>query len=163
MSADERTGWECRFCSEKLQPQPQIGWQRLLWIVPVRKFRCPHCFNTYQKPVALIAAIPLVGRLFCEKRGVAANVSGMISGAARRGRSSQRNYVNAGWFVRFARWTGSVESKTADFVGRILRTLSLKILWPLHWFSKTFLRSNDKSPSSNRSRSKRRSRSHDDA
>lgn len=163
MSANERTGWECRFCSEELQPQPLIGWQRLMWIVPVRNFRCPHCFNTYQKPVALIRAIPFVGRLFCEKRGVAAIVSGMISGVTRRGRSRHRNYVNAGWFVRFARWTGSVESKTIDFAGRILRTLSLKMLWPFLWFSKTLPRSNDKSPSSYRSRSKRRSRSHDDA
>ena len=165
MSADERSGWECRFCSEKLQPQPLVGWRRLLWIVPVRAFRCPHCFNSYQKPAAFIATLSVVGKLFCEKRGVAANVSGMISSMVRRGRSSQRNqrdYVNAGWLVRLARWTGSAETKTFDVLRRVCRTAIRQVLWPFHWFSKKFLRSKDKLLSPYRSKSRRRSRSHQD-
>ncbi len=165
LSDDERSGWECRFCSEKLQPQPLLGWRRLLWIVPVRAFRCPHCFSTYRKPAACIAAIPIVGKLFCEKRGVAAGVSGMISSVVRHGRSAprnQRDYVNAGWFLRFARWTGSAETKTFDFLGRVFRTVIRQLLWPFHWFSKKFLRSKGKLLPSYRSKSRRRSRSHQD-
>lgn len=155
MSADERTGWECRFCFEKLKPQPLIGWRRLLWIVPVRAFRCPHCFNLFQKPAAMIAAIPFVGNLFCSKRGVSGSVSEMISTVARRGKSSRRNYVHEGWFVRFARWTGRVESNAGETLGRFFRTL----LWPFHRFSKKFLGTSDKSQRSYHSKSRKRSRS----
>jgi hypothetical protein len=155
MSADERTGWECRFCRETLKPQSLIGWRRLLWIVPVRTFRCPHCFNTFRKPAAFIASIPFAGRLFCEKRGVSASVAEMLSNSSLRGKKSRRNYVNAGWLVRFARWSGRVESNVVETLGRFFRTL----LWPFHWFSKTFLGTSDKSQRSNRSKSRRRSRS----
>jgi hypothetical protein len=162
LSVDERSGWECRFCSEKLKQQPLAGWSRLLWIVPVRPFRCPHCFNTFQKPAAFVAAIPFVGRLFCEKRGVAASVSGIFSGRVRRKRSSQRNYVNAGWFVRFARWTVSAETKTVDLFGRVFRTVIRKVLWPFHRFSKKFLRSKHNRLPPYRSKSRKRHRSRRD-
>ncbi len=155
MSADERTGWECRFCFEKLKPQSLTGWRRLLWIVPVRTFRCPHCFNTFQKPAAFIAAMLLARRIFCEKRGVSASVSEMLSNPPLRGKTSRRNYVNPGWFVRFARWTGRVEANAAETFGRFFRSL----LWPLHWFSKKLLGTSDKSQPSDRSKSRRRSRS----
>jgi len=155
MSADERTGWECRFCFEKLKSQPLIGWRRLLWIVPVRTFRCQHCFNTFLKPAAFIAAIPFVGRLFCEKRGVSASVSELLSNPTVRGRKSRRNYVNAGWFVRFARWTGRVDSNAGETFGRFFRIF----LWPFHWLSKKFLGNSRKSQRSDHSRSRKRSRS----
>ena len=161
MSADERTGWECRFCSEKLKPQLLVGWRRLLWPVPIRTFRCPHCFSTFQKPAAFVAAIPLVGKLFCEKRGGAANVSVMISRVARRRNSSHRSYVNAGWIVRFARWTGYAESRTTDFLCKTFRDLWRLCLWPVQWFSKKFLRSGDNSLPSFRSKSRIRSRQND--
>lgn len=161
MTSDEQSGWECRFCSEKLKPQPLLGWRRLFWIVPVREFRCPHCFNTFKKPVAVIAAIPLVGGLFCEKRGVSVHVAGMISGAARRGKSRRRNYVNASWVVRFGRWTGSLESKVSGFISRIIRAFVMNALWPFHWLSREFLKSKVMSRNKYRSRSDRRPRSHD--
>ena len=160
MSADERTGWECRFCFEKLKPQPLIGWRRLLWIVPVRAFRCPHCFNLFQKPAAMIAAIPFVGKLFCSKRGVSGSVSEMISTVARRGKNSRRNYVDEGWFVSSGRWIENAESKASQFLGKSFRTLGRHVLWPFHWFSGKFLRSRGKSLLSHGSRSKSRSRSH---
>jgi len=155
MSTDEKTGWECRFCFEKLKRQPLIGWRRLLWIVPVRSFRCPHCFNTYQKPAAVVAAIPFVGRLFCEKRGVSGRVSGILSRPSVRGKTSRRNYVHVSWFMRLAHWAGRVESKTSVTFGRVFRTL----LWPFHWFSKTFLGASETSQRSNRSKARKRSRS----
>lgn len=155
MSANERTGWECRYCMEQLKSQSLTGWRRLLWIVPVRTFRCPHCFNTFQKPAVFVAAIPFVGRLFCEKHGVTRSISGMLSNAPLRGKKSRRNYVNAGWFVRFARWTGRAESNAGETLGRFFRAF----LWPFHWFSKTFLRASENSQRSDRSKSRRRSRS----
>lgn len=159
MSADERTGWECRFCIEMLKPQPLIGWRRLLWIVPVRAFRCPHCFKKFQKPVAFIAAIPFVGKLFCEKRGVSGSVSQMISKVVRRGKSSRRNYVKEGWFVSSACWIENAESKASYFLGKSCRTLGQQVLWPFHWFSGKFPRSGGKSLPSHRSKSRSCSRS----
>ena len=155
MSANEPIGWECRFCFKKLKPQPLIGWRRLLWIIPVRTFRCPHCFNTFLKPAAFVASIPFVGGLFCEKRGVSASVSEMLSNPSVRGKKSRRNYVNAGWFVRFARWTGRVDSNAGETLSRFFRTL----LRPLKWCSKMFLGSSESSQRSNRSKSRKRSRS----
>ena len=154
MSADKRTGWECRFCFEKLKSQPLIGWRRLLWIIPVRTFRCPHCFNRFLKPVAFIAEIPFVGRLFCEKRGMSASVSEMLSNPAICGKKSRRNYVNAGWFVRFARWTGRVDSSAEEIFGRFFRIF----LWPFHWFSMKFMGNSDQTRRSDRSRARQRSR-----
>lgn len=161
MSADRPTGWKCRFCSIKLKPQSLVGWRRLLWTVPVRTFRCPHCFRTFQKPAAFVAAIPLVSIIFSEKRGGAANVLNMISGVARRQKRRQQDYVNAGWFVLFARWTGNVESRAYYFFCKHLRPLWLLCLSPFHWFSKKFLRSRHNSLPSFRSKSRTRSRRND--
>jgi hypothetical protein len=158
MSTSKRTGWECRFCSENLKPQSLIGWRRLLWIVPVRTFRCPHCFHTFQKPVAIVAAIPLVGKLFCEKRRLVASVSKTISGVVRRGKSSRRDHVHAGRIVRFGRWAGKVESGLSGLLGKVFRTLLLQVLWPFHWFSKNLPGSGDWSSPTYRSKSGRRSR-----
>jgi len=161
MSADRPTGWRCRFCSIKLKPQSLVGWQRLLWTVPVRTFRCPHCFRTFYKPPAFVAATPLVSRIFSEKRGRSAEVLNMIPGVARRQRNSYQSYVNVGWFVLFARWTGDVESRTFDFLCRKLRPLWLLCLSPFRWFSKRFLRSGYNSRPSFRSKSRGRSRRND--
>ena len=158
MSTNERNGWQCRNCFEQLEPQSLIGWRRLLWIIPVRTFRCPHCFNTFQKPVSLIAAIPFVGRLFCEKRGMSRSVLGMLSSPYVRGKKSRRNYVNVAWFMRFARWAGRIESKISVTLGGFFRTF----LWPFHWFSKTFLGASEKSQRSDRSKSRKRSRRSND-
>lgn len=155
MSTDKRTGWECQFCFENLKPQPLIGWQRLLWLVPVRTFQCPHCFNTFRKPVAFIAAIPFVGSLFCKKRRMSGRISEMLSNPSLRGKKSRRNYVSAGWFVRFARWTDRMDSNAGEVLGKSVRTL----LWPFHWFSKTFLGSSAKSQRSDRLKSRKRTHS----
>ena len=143
MSASERTGWECRFCSEQLRSESPVGWRRLLWIVPVRTFRCPHCFHTFLKPVESVAAIPVVGKLFCEKHGVSATVSELISRVFKRHENSniggEKRYVNAGWVVRFGRWTENMELRVSDYFSRTFRPLWLGCLWPFHWFSKKFL------------------------
>jgi hypothetical protein len=156
MSTEERTGWECRFCFQQLKRCSLSGWQRLLWFVPVRPYRCPHCFNTFQKPVEILASLPFVKQIFCEKRGVSACVRGMISNAAGRKTSSRRNYVNPNWFVRFARWTGKIETQASDTLKRIWREICLAFLWPIYWLFRKSGISNRSLPSS-RSKSRRRS------
>ena len=161
MSADRPTGWKCRFCSIKLRPQSLVGWRRLLWTVPVRPFRCPHCFRTFHKPPAFVAATPLVSRFFTENRGNSADVLNMIPGVARRQRNSYQNDMRAGWFVLFARWTSDIESRAFYFLCRNLRPLWLLCLSPFHWFSKRYLRSGYNWLPSLRSKSRSRSRRND--
>lgn len=158
MPTEERTGWECRFCFEQLKRCPLVGWQRLFWFVPVRTYRCPHCFNTFRKPPEFIAAIPFVRQIFCEKRGVSAKIRGTMADLTGRKSSSRRNYVNAGFMVRFARWTSSIETKASDFVKDSARRIWLMILWPLYWLSQK-LGISKRSLPSYRSKSRRRSRS----
>ncbi len=136
MSTEERTGWECRFCFEQLKRSPSTGWQRLLWFIPVRPFRCPHCFNTFQKPIGLLASVPFVKQVFCEKRGVAAELRGAIANQAGRKKSSRRNYVNSGWFVRFARWSGKIETRVSDGFKGFVRKIWLTFLWLQSWLSR---------------------------
>lgn len=158
MSTEERTGWECRFCFEQLKRSPSIGWQRLLWFVPLRPYRCPHCFNTFQKPVGFLSNIPFVKRIFCEKRGLSAGIRGMIAGLAGRKTGSRRNYVNPSWFVRFARWTGKIETKAFDTFKVTVRKIWLTLLWPVYWLSRKTGISN-RSLRSSRSKSRKRSSS----
>ena len=163
MSTEERTGWQCRFCFQQLKRIPSVGWQRLLWFLPVRPFRCPHCFNTFQKPVGVLTSIPFVTQIFCEKRGWPASIRGMIASMAGRKTSSRRNYVNPNWFVRFSRWTGEIETKASDAFKGTVRQIGLTILWPVYWLSRKTGISN-RALHSNRTQSRRRSgpRRHDE-
>ena len=163
MATEERTGWECRFCFEQLKRSPLVGWQRLLWFVPVRPYRCPHCFNTFQKPVGVLTYIPFVKQIFCEKRGAAASLRGTIANAAGRKTSSRRNYVNPNWIVRFARWTGKIETRASDNFKRIVRKIWLTFLWPIYWLSRKTGISNRSLPSyRTKSRKRSGSRRHDE-
>jgi len=163
MSSEERTGWECRFCFEQLKRCPLVGWQRLLWFVPVRPYRCPHCFNNFQKPVGVLVTIPFVKQVFCEKRGVAASFRGKIANLAGGKTSSRRNYVNPNWFVRFARWTGKIETRASDRFKGMVRKIWLTSLWPLYWLSrKTGISSRSRPSHRNKSRRGSDSRRHDE-
>lgn len=163
MPTEEKTGWECRFCFEQLKRCPSEGWQRRLWFVPVRPYRCPHCFNTFQKPVWVLANIPFVKRIFCEKRGVSAGFRGKIAELAGRKASNRRNYVNPNWFVRFARWTGKIETKASDTFNGFVRKIWLTFLWPIHWLSRMTGMSNHSLPSYRpKSHSRSGSRRHDE-
>jgi hypothetical protein len=163
MATEEKTGWECRFCFERLKRSPSLGWQRLLWFVPVRPYRCPHCFNTFQKPVGFLANIPFVKHVFCEKRGLYAGLRGLIVKLAGRKTDSRRNYVNPNWFVRFARWTGEIETRASDAFKGTVRKIWLTFLWPLHWLSRKTGNSH-RSLQSCRTKSRKRhgSRHHDE-
>lgn len=109
MSDAKKHGWVCGFCSERLKQQSLVSWHRLLWFLPIRTFRCPHCFQLFRKPVAFVSVIPIVGTLFCEKQGGTAAVSSVISKITRKRR--RRTYEQAGMLVRLVRWTGRVRIK----------------------------------------------------
>ena len=163
MSTDERTGWVCRFCFEQLKRCRSVGWQRLLWFVPVRPYRCPHCFSKFQKPVGFLACVPFVKQIFCEKRGVAASFRGAIGNVAKGKTNSRRNYVNPNWFVRFARWTGKIETKASNSFKGIVRKIWLTFLWPVYWLSqKTGISSRSLPSYRTKSRKRSGSRRHDE-
>lgn len=156
MSSKQAPGWECRFCFEQLKRCPTTSWQRRLrWVIPVRRFRCPHCFNTFQKPAGLIAAIPFVRRIFCEKRGVWVGIQEVTSGIAGSRKNNQRNYVNANLLVRFSRWTDRTESRISDSVKQSAHTVWVRFMQSRHWLNRKLAKL--KAPNlSGRSRTKHR-------
>lgn len=48
--------YKCSFCSDRLEPLKFRGWRVILLILPIRDFRCPHCFAVFSKPVAWIGS-----------------------------------------------------------------------------------------------------------
>ena len=46
--------YKCSFCSDRLEQLKFRGWRVILLILPIRDFRCPHCFAVFSKPVAWI-------------------------------------------------------------------------------------------------------------
>lgn len=51
---DRRSRYRCSFCSENLLLLPYRGWGRWRRMLPVRRYRCPHCFETVTRPVEWI-------------------------------------------------------------------------------------------------------------
>ena len=139
MSKAKQYGWECGFCAERLKQQSLVGWHRLMWFVPIRTFRCPHCFQLFRKPFVFVSMIPIIGTIFCEKRGGTAAVSGIVSVVARRRR--RRTYEQVGMLVRLARFVEITESKLSAAFDVVTRPLSLVFFRPFRWLSKRLHRS----------------------
>ncbi len=56
--------YRCNFCAENLHQQPVTGWKRLLFWLPVRTFKCPHCFAVFSRPLAMFGRLPGMRWLF---------------------------------------------------------------------------------------------------
>lgn len=46
--------YKCSFCSDRLEQLKFRGWRVILLVLPMRDFRCPHCFAVFSKPVSWI-------------------------------------------------------------------------------------------------------------
>ena len=141
MASDEQSRWECRFCFERLRPYPLSGWKRLLYVFAIRKFKCPHCFNMFVKPIDLVARIPFVGKLFCEKSNAAASIGARIR-SLRTGRSKreQKDRRKVGFLLRLGHQVSLLERRVSDCVGTVFRACWLGCLWPLHRLSRKLTR-----------------------
>ncbi|MBL8811098.1 MAG: hypothetical protein JNM43_13050 [Planctomycetaceae bacterium] len=64
MTENRSSPYRCNFCAEYLHQQPLTGWNRLLFWLPVRTFKCPHCFNVFRRPNAILGALPGMRWLF---------------------------------------------------------------------------------------------------
>ena len=137
MTSDKKSGWDCQFCAEKLSQHPFSGWERLLYVVPIRRFRCSHCFNIYLKPASLVAGIPFVGKLFCEKRGVMPRLRAQL----RSRRRNRPQHGDVGLLMRVGTGMSYLDSSISIGVRRIFRVLWIGCRWPFHRFVKTFQRS----------------------
>ncbi len=154
MALDKQSGWECRFCSERLRPYPLRGWKRLLCVFPIRKFKCPHCFDIFLKPISLLAGIPFVRPLFCEKTSVAASISERISSRRTdRPKLKQKNHEKAGFLLRLGHQVSLLEGRASNSAGKFFHACWLGCLWPLHWLSR---KSEFKLTRSGKSKSRRR-------
>jgi len=48
--------------------RPYQGWRRWMSLMPVREFKCPHCFEVFLKPPEAIGRLPLIGAFFRRSR-----------------------------------------------------------------------------------------------
>ncbi len=54
MSRKPPSPYRCSFCSDRLEQLKFRGWRVIFLVLPVRDFRCPHCFAVFSKPVSWI-------------------------------------------------------------------------------------------------------------
>lgn len=54
MPSDSPGPYKCSFCSDRLEQLKFRGWRVILVFLPMRDFRCPHCFTVFSKPVVWI-------------------------------------------------------------------------------------------------------------
>lgn len=143
-----KTSYNCRFCNEQLMRRELHETSLVYRLLPLKSFKCPHCFCTYARPDEVFLIIPGL-RSLLNRRG------------AKRKEGQQKNYGLAddrplpftplGLLARVARFTGAIEKIIWGVLMGVLKLL----------FSRRTSRSVVHTESlSRRERSSRSSRSH---
>ena len=145
--------YKCSFCSDRLEPLKFRGWRVILLLLPMRDFRCPHCFAVFSKPVSWIGrCLPTIS-------------VPKIEGMSKRVRRANRAASNTSdtllkRCLRFLSRLGKGVADVEEFLGGLLKQ-SLTWLNPQRW--KKRRRHSETSYSSGRRRSEqhRSSRDHE--
>lgn len=150
--------FKCTFCRDRLLPQPlgRFAWFRFL--LPIRRFKCPHCFTVFSRPPEIFCLLPGLAE--------ALNRQGPDSSDAdqpRYGLSDQSQITGLpGLLIRFGRVFAVIERSLWFAVLLVLRVLISPFRTRRYRRSHSN-RSSDSSQnqSSGRSRRRRRSSSQD--
>lgn len=151
MSRKSPSPYKCSFCSDRLEQLKFRGWRVVLMLLPMRDFRCPHCFNVFSKPVTWIG------------RYLSTISIPEIEGVSKRVRQANRAASStSGGLVRrclkFLSRLGKRVTEIEEFLGGQFRK---SILWlsPHRW--KKRRRNSENSDGSGRRRSERHRSSRD--
>ena len=143
--------YKCTFCSDRLEQLKFRGWRVIFMVLPMRDFRCPHCFNVFSKPVRWIGrCLPTIS-------------VPKIEGVSKRVRRANRAASNTSdtllkRCLKFLSRLGKGVTDAEEFLGRLFKQ-SLTWLNPQVW--KKRRRHSQTSDSSGRHRSERHRPSRD--
>ena len=153
MSRKSPSPYKCSFCSDRLEQLKFRGWRVILLLLPMRDFRCPHCFAVFSKPVSWIGrCLPTISVPKIE------GVSKRVRRANRAASSTSDTLLKR--CLKFLSRLGQRVTNAEEFLGGLFRQ-SLTWLNPQKW--KKRRRHSETSDSSGRRRSEqhRSSRDHE--
>lgn len=151
MSRKPPSPYKCSFCSDRLEPLKFRGWRVVLLILPIRDFRCPHCFAVFSKPIALIGrCLPTVS--IPKMEGVSKRVRRANRTAANTSDTFLKRCLKT--LSRLGKWV----TETEEFLGSKFKK-SISILSPQWWRRRR--RNSETSDGSGRRRSERHRSSRD--
>lgn len=143
--------YKCSFCSDRLEQLKFRGWRVILTLLPMRDFRCPHCFAVFSKPVAWIGrCLPSVSIPKIE--GVSKRVRRANRAASDKSDTLVKRCLKS--LSRLGKWVTNVE----EFVGSQFKK-SISWLSPQAWRRRR--RNSETSDGSGRQRSERHRSSRD--
>ncbi len=143
--------YKCSFCSDRLEQLKFRGWRVILMLLPMRDFRCPHCFGVFSKPVAWSGrCFPTVSIPKIE--GVSKRVRRANRSASDKSDTLLKRFLKS--LSRLGKWVTDIE----EFVGSQFKK-SISWLSPQAWRRRR--RNSETSDSSGRRRSERHRSSRD--
>lgn len=123
MSGGKTSPYKCTFCSDRLMREKFRGWRRLLIVLPVRDFKCPHCFAVFTKPIEWI------GQFLPRPTPVNGNLK-RVSRKARRAAESSTDRLAQRLFrvlSKFGKWVTRIEESTWSRVKQCVSWMSLRV------------------------------------
>lgn len=151
MSRKPPSPYKCSFCSDRLEQLKFRGWRVVLMLLPLRDFRCPHCFAVFSKPVTWIGrCLPTVSIPKIE--GVSKRVRRANRAASTTSDTVLKRCLK--FLARLGKWVTNAE----EFLGSMCKKC-FSILSPRAWTKRR--RSSETSDSSGRRRSERHRSSRD--
>ena len=145
MSRKPPSPYKCSFCSDRLEQLKFRGWRVILMFLPMRDYRCPHCFAVFSKPVAWIGrCLPTVSIPKIE--GVSKRVRRANRAASDKSDTLLKRCLKS--LSRLGKWVTDRE----EFVGSVFKK-SISWLSPQAWTRRR--RNSETSDSSGRRRSER--------
>ena len=140
MSTHKTSKYRCNFCSEHLMQRQFNGWRRWMYLLPVREFKCPHCFEVFMRPIEQIGRLPFVSGFFGQSSPLKEVVSRTRSRRSRSQSSLEPGRRISRSLANFGKKVNRMEQAAfAKFVG------ALRFLNPARLFSKSSRRSRPRS------------------
>lgn len=146
MSSHKTSNYRCNFCSDHLMQRQFHGWRIWMYLLPVREFKCPHCFEVFLRPVQIIGRLPIISGLFAQS-------SPLKDAMSRTRKRSRRRSTDTGAIEGVSRGLAKFGRKVnkAEEVGMSAVLRLVHFLNPARLFS----RSSKRSRRSTRSESER--------
>ncbi len=120
MSSNRQSRYCCRFCSEQLVRRELHETSAIYRLLPVKTFKCPHCFCTYTRPAEAFLMIPGLQRLLNRRGTKQTEVQ-----QKNYGLSDERRFpfTPLGVLARIARFTGTIEKLIWGLLLGVLKLL----------------------------------------
>jgi hypothetical protein len=116
------------------------GWRCWMYVLPVREFKCPHCFEVFTRPIELIGQLPVISSFVGQSSPLKDVVSRSRSRRSRSQSSLEPGRRISRSLANFGKKVNRMEQGAfAGFVGLV------RFLNPFRWFSKSSGRSRPRS------------------